>query len=314
MPIENFQEKSIEKNMENELNPQKERQFIKPTQISQEWDYNIDIQHIVRMSETKATILIVDKKFSLVMELKDDSKRTFDEAIGLSTYSNSISGVLSYVAIFESLWVETDLYEQLEVHDKMQKAFINVAAHELRTPAQAILGYSGLLKKHPEVREELVEGIYRNATRLQRLINNILDVTTIESQSLKLTKEQFDINVILLNIADDYRNQIKKTNNKIKLIYNNNDANHDDSNSIGNKPILAEFDKERIIQVISHILDNAIKFTKDGIISITCEIEQKDGRSKEVVVRVADTGSGINGEIFPNLFSKFTSKSFQGTG
>ncbi len=80
------------------------------------------------------------------MELKDDLKDDFDQAVGLSTYSSSLSGVLSYVAIFESLWVETDLYEQLKIHDRMQKEFINIAAHELRTPTQAILGFSGLLK------------------------------------------------------------------------------------------------------------------------------------------------------------------------
>ena len=88
--------------------------------------------------DTKSTILVVDRKYSLVMELRDDTKQTFDEAIGLSTYSNSKAGVLSYVAIFENLWKQSELYEQLmkaheqlKMHDKMQQEFINVAAHEL---------------------------------------------------------------------------------------------------------------------------------------------------------------------------------------
>src|SRR5829696_6830566 len=76
----------------------------------------------------------VDNKVSLVMELKDDSKKTFQEAIGLSTYSNSKAGVLSYVSMFESLWKQTELYEKLKGNEKMQKEFINIAAHELRTP------------------------------------------------------------------------------------------------------------------------------------------------------------------------------------
>jgi signal transduction histidine kinase len=101
------------------------------------------------------------------MELKDDSKDTFDEAIGLSTYSNSRPGVLSYVSIFENLWKQTELYEQvkdardslaqsnkqleeaneqLKIHDKMQKEFINVAAHELRTPIQPIISSVGVLR------------------------------------------------------------------------------------------------------------------------------------------------------------------------
>jgi hypothetical protein len=70
------------------------------------------------MSDTKATIVVVDRKASLVMEIRDDSKQTFDEAIGLSTYSNSRAGVLSYVSTFENLWKETELYEQLKYQGK----------------------------------------------------------------------------------------------------------------------------------------------------------------------------------------------------
>ena len=115
--------------------------------------YDIDVRYYIgRSSGTKATILLVDRKVSLVMELRDDSKGTFDEAIGLSTYSNSRAGVLSYVSIFENLWMQTELYKQvkeanerLKLHDKMQQEFINVAAHELRTPIQPILTMVGLL-------------------------------------------------------------------------------------------------------------------------------------------------------------------------
>jgi signal transduction histidine kinase len=130
------------------------------------------------MSETKATILVVDRKYSLVMELKDDSGTAFSEAIGLSTYSNSKAGVLSYVAIFENLWKQSELYdqlmkahEQLKVHDKMQKEFINIAAHELRTPIQPIIGLSELVLHNTKDIEQakLLEVINRNAKRLQRL-------------------------------------------------------------------------------------------------------------------------------------------------
>src|SRR5215216_5665520 len=105
---------------------------------------NISTRFIDHEEGGKATILIVDNKVSFVMELKDDSKETFHEAIGLSTYSNSKAGVLSYVSMFESLWKQTELYEKLKSHEKMQKEFINIAAHELRTPTQAILGYAEL--------------------------------------------------------------------------------------------------------------------------------------------------------------------------
>ncbi|MGA9152438.1 MAG: histidine kinase dimerization/phospho-acceptor domain-containing protein, partial [Candidatus Nitrosopolaris sp.] len=121
---------------------------------------NIDMRYIKQTRlNTHVTILIVDEKVSLVMEIRDDSKGTFDEAIGLSIYSNSRAGVLSYISIFENLWLQTELYdqisessfrleeanEQLIAHDKMQKEFINIAAHELKTPIQPILSLTELL-------------------------------------------------------------------------------------------------------------------------------------------------------------------------
>jgi hypothetical protein len=124
---------------------------------------NIDFRFIEQMPGTKATILVVDRKTSLVMELKDDSKLVFSEAIGLSTFSNSRPGVQSYVAIFENLWRQTELYQkltelygQLKIHDKMQKEFINIAAHELRTPTQAILAFTNLIGRHPEKGGEMI--------------------------------------------------------------------------------------------------------------------------------------------------------------
>ena len=280
---------------------------------------NIEIRNIEPTSETKdTTILIVDKKLSLVMELRDDLKNTFEEAIGLSTYSNSSPGVLSYISIFESLWKISELYEQIKSHDKMQKEFINVAAHELRTPTQVILGCSGILKEHPERIKEIVDLIYNNATRLQRLINNILDVTKIESHLLILHKKQFDLREIISSIIEEYRKQIKQDDRDIELIY----EQQYDANS--NNQIFVYADKERIIQVISNLLENAIKFTKIGFISITCDFKKYDDTNYDgnddsaiidnVVVKIKDTGIGINKEIFPKLFTKFTSDSFQGTG
>ena len=157
---------------------------------------NFHVRYIEQTSGTHATFLVVDGKFSLVMEIRDDSKTTFDEAIGLSTYSNSNAGVLSYVAIFENLWKQTELYEdikkaheQLKLHANAQKDFINVAAHELRTPIQPILGLWQLLlfSKTGSIEQynELLDTINRNAKRLNRLSDDILDATKIESKSLE---------------------------------------------------------------------------------------------------------------------------------
>jgi two-component system, OmpR family, sensor histidine kinase VicK len=264
---------------------------------------------------TTVTILVVDKRESLVMEKTDDSKENFIEAIGLSTYSNSEPTVMSYLSIFEGLWRQAKLYEelreaneQLQVHDKMQREFINIASHEMKTPTQAILGTSGLLHYYPERKDELIEIIQRNAKRLQTLIANILDVTRIESQTLILNKERFNIRDIILSLIEDYKDRTKNSN--IELINNKNNSN--------NNPIFLEADKDRIIQVISNLLSNAIKFTNQGQISINLfeknDDNHEEDRRKEVIVSVTDTGSGINSEVLPRLFSKFTSKSYQGTG
>jgi two-component system, OmpR family, sensor histidine kinase VicK len=265
----------------------------------------IDVRCIEQMTETKATILVVDRKASLVMELRDDSKPTFVEAIGLSTYSNSRAGVLSYVAIFENLWVQSDLYEQLKVNDKMQKEFINIAAHELRTPIQPILSLSQILqseKSNNTKQQEFLDAIVRNAKRLQRLTENILDVTRIESQSLQLKKERFSLNEVIKNVIND-------VNNQAGVGYNNNSAV-----SILFEPkqdVFVEADKVRINEVISNLLKNAIQFTKEGTITIAAAEKMN---YNEVLISIKDTGTGIDPEIMPRLFTKFISKSVAGTG
>lgn len=95
---------------------------------------------------------------------------------------------MSYVSIFDSLWAQNELYERLKIHDRMQKDFINIAAHELRTPIQPIIGLSDVLRLSTTDRRqhELIDVIARNAKRLQQLSEDVLDVTRIESNSLRL--------------------------------------------------------------------------------------------------------------------------------
>jgi signal transduction histidine kinase len=192
--------------------------------------------------------------------------------------------------------------EQLKLHDKMQKEFINIASHEMKTPTQAILGTSGLLQYYPEKKDELIEVIRRNAKRLQTLTSDILDVTRIESQTLKLEIERFNILELLSEMIEEYTERIKSDNKNVKLIYDQKDTNHH---------ILVEADKGRITQVLSNILNNALKFTNEGQIIVDAH-ENND--KKELIVSITDTGSGINRDIFTKLFSKFATKSSQGTG
>jgi two-component system, OmpR family, sensor histidine kinase VicK len=278
---------------------------------------NFDIQSFEVISNIQIntiTILVVDSKESLVIEKKDDSKLDFIDAAGLSTYSTSKPTVLSYVSIFESLINQVKLYEQLKIHGKMQEEFINVASHELRTPIQVILAFTELLEHHPEKKDEMIQSIQRNALRLQRLAEDILDVTKIESKTLNLHKEKFNLGDLISTIIDDHRNNIDKNDegkDKVRLLYTNE-----------KEPFLVKADYARIIQSISNILNNAIKFTQEekelgeegaGDIYITIEKKKKDNE-QQVIVMIRDTGKGIDSDILPRLFTKFATKSTKGTG
>ena len=192
--------------------------------------------------------------------------------------------------------------EELKVHDKMQKEFINIASHEIKTPLQAILSASQLLQMYPERQQKFASAIQRNAIRLQRLSNDILDVAKIESRSLKLKKELLDLNELISNIIEDYKTIIVKDNQNVKLFF-----------KPSHYALFVEADKERIAGVISNLLSNAIKFTKKGEIFVSTEKED-NSNSPYALVTVKDTGKGIDPEILPKVFSKFITKSFEGLG
>ena len=197
--------------------------------------------------------------------------------------------------------------EQLKYRDKMQSEFINVAAHELRTPIQPILGLADILRSKIRDREqvELLDVILRNVKRFQRLSQDILDVTMIESRSLKLNKQAIDLNDLILNIVEDHQKQIQKSDGKVKLLYEPEIKTEEGKQN----PILVQADRERITQVVWNLLNNALKFTKDGTISISTRVTDR-----EVIVSVKDTGEGIDPKIRPKLFSRFATNSSQGTG
>jgi signal transduction histidine kinase len=239
-------------------------------------------------------------------ELKEPEADNFSEAIGFSVYSNRKNTVDFFKSVFELLWNERKLNEELIKTGKMQEEFINVASHELRTPIQAVLAYSQLVQKHPEKTEEMIQAIYRNAKRLQRLTNDILDVTKIESKTFKLNKTHFSLNDLLSSVVDEYKENIDKANIKVRLLHNETD----------NEFFLIEADRQKITQVVSNLLDNAIKFTKrkGEDVEVIAKRESKKVDREIVVVNIKDTGSGIDTEILPKLFTKFVTKSETGTG
>ena len=248
--------------------------------------------------ETKLTILIVDGREVMTWELRDDKLENPYEAGGLATYSNNKSIASSYATIFETFWKQTELYEQSQNFNKMQKDFVNIAAHELRTPIQPIIGLAGLLthSKH----QEMLDIIIRNARRLLTLTEDILDVTRIDSKSLYLKKERFNLSETLRNVVSDFQNQLSKEHKNTKLSLEYIGPEND---------ILVDADKSRISQIVSNLLSNAIKFTDQGKESVMAIHDEH-----KAIVSIKDRGSGIDPEIIPRLFTKFATTSVTGTG
>jgi two-component system, OmpR family, sensor histidine kinase VicK len=205
--------------------------------------------------------------------------------------------VESYKLFFELLWNERTTNEQFKLSDKMQREFINIAAHELRTPAQSVLGYAELMREDALHRQgnigesiEAIEAIYRNAERLQRLTNEILDVSRIESQTLNLDKEVFNLDDLLLRIVEEYKGRDDLKIGKKKAVTQLSYKTSQKSNS----DLMVEADRDRIDQAVSNLLNNAIKFTskKGGTISVIAEKRNgsKNDNPEEVVINVVDTG------------------------
>lgn len=271
---------------------------------------NIQVRRLLpainKTSKIKSTILLVDREFSLLIDLKDDLRENFIDAIGFASYSNSKSRIKSYNFIFDTIWRQADVYEQLETKtleleklNTLQNEFINVAAHELRTPTQAILGYSEMLEQSLERKQSYEKAIARNAQRLNMIANDILDVARIESQTLKLSKSKFDLNQeaekVIKDISD--RRDWENNNDNVKFMFEPQES------------IVLFGDKQRIYQVLFHLINNALKFTENGTIAIAIEKQKNNA-----LISVTDTGIGIDRAIQPWIFSKFVSKSKSGTG
>ena len=205
---------------------------------------------------------------------------------------------------------------KLKIKDRLKDEFINVAAHELRTPIQPILGLCEVLRSKirkgstmsskSEEEEQLLDIIVKNAKRLRGVAQEILDVTRIESKGFDLNLETFDLVTLLSNSVTDTREEISKLERNISITFEFEGKFEKETNAI-----LVTADKDKITQVVSNLLGNAVKFTKDGCISANVSLNKE---RDEAIICIKDTGQGIDTTIVPHLFTKFSSKSFKGIG
>jgi len=335
--------------------------FSKNIKGKYEFKENILSREIRKQENLISTIVIVDRKYVLATELKDDSQELFEEAIGVSTYSTSKPTVLSYISIFETLWDQTEMFDNLKLanekliqSEQLEREFINTAAHELRTPTQAVMGYAELYKEvfdnllentkvtsDDELRriinhlKEHFDAISRNSNRLDELINNLLDVARIESNrinSLQIRKENLDIVKVINDIINtELEQKIKNKNIEINFI-----------KECINEHCWTYADKSRLNQITNNIVGNAINFTgQNGKIDIiitenVCHMNKLDVENKntivdnmrgnnelniegnklreQILVGISDNGKGISPHIMPKLFEKFITSSDTGTG
>jgi signal transduction histidine kinase len=198
---------------------------------------------------------------------------------------------------------------KLTYHDKLQKEFIDIAAHEFRTPIQSVLGYSEMIHANLKNFDRYFDKIIRNARRLEKLTEDILDVSRIEGKNLLLSKSNFELNRTIEQVIEDH--QKKALDSSVKIIFDLKK----------NTPTIIYADEARLQQVIDNLLSNAINFTKTGTITVTVykaqvdTITENEEQDKEsIVVEIKDTGSGINPEMLPRLFEKFATRSESGTG
>jgi two-component system, OmpR family, sensor histidine kinase VicK len=263
-------------------------------------------------------LFIQNEERYFIAEDKDPNAAEASEATSRIIYSNSKNGVKSFKSFFETLWKQSQLYEQLRIaneklilHDNMQKEFINIAAHELRTPIQPILVTTELLdlqfsseqekakKEKGEITRDELAILVRNAKRLERLSSNILDIARIESGTLHLNIQEFNLNDVLSALVQDARNVIRNTAKEDVITqYVPSDNN-----------IVLKADKDRLSEVVWNLLDNATKFTEKGAISVASRKE-----NSHITISVKDSGSGIDSDVLPKLFTKFVTKSEKGTG
>ena len=281
---------------------------------------------------TRMTIMISDRNEFMSWELRDDTLEDQYLAGGIATYSNIKSLANSYATIFDNLWKITELVEnlrianiKLESSEKAMKEFINIAAHELRTPLQPILGLSEMLhnsRSDPQEHGKLVEIIVRNAHKLENLAENILDVSRIESGHLQLSMKEIDLHKLVESVVSDFQAVIEKEFDEhekedSKAVICLKDEYPDDRETSPNrKHPLVLGDANRIVQVITNLLSNAVKFSPEWdkmLITVTRGIRVIDGKPM-AIVSISDQGQGINPEIVPRLFQKFISGSEKGTG
>ena len=183
--------------------------------------------------------------------------------------------------------------ERLKKLDEQKTEFVSLASHQLRGPLSVIQGYSSMLNdgdygKIPEKLSEPVDRIFRASNALGFLINDYLDVSRIERGEMEYVIEDVNLSRLTKEVASEFKIIAKKSGLKLDFTHKTN------------KEYFVRADKSKMKQILSNLIDNAIKYTKEGEITVSCE-----RKSNFVVIKVQDTGIGLSKKDTEEIFAKF---------
>jgi two-component system sensor histidine kinase VicK len=274
-------------------------------------------------SESKNDVIIhSNKHHTLTTNSFKNNGKEMENILRYGTYTNSKPTVDSYASIFETLWNHIDLYEQVKVlyysllqRDEALGEFVQLTAHEIRNPLQSILGPSNILSSKKDITSsygEMINIISGSVKNLQKLTKDMLDAAKFENQSLKISKKRINLTETIKTLINNF--SIRNDNNP-----NNNSKVQIDFKTIQQKnsdyfSLFVKADKDRIAQVIFNPLNNAVKFShKNSKIKVTLSLQKKD-KKNYALIKIKDSGNGIDSSILPIIFTKFVSTSKDGTG
>jgi len=225
--------------------------------------------------------------------------------VSLSSRSVTVKGesgeILGALTISRDITKLKMVHEELikanleaETSNRLKSSFLANISHEIRTPLNSVVGFSNLLLSNDltrETKEEYIEHINHNSEKLLQIIGDIIDLSRLESSQIEITYEETSVNSIINEVIEEARQIIRRNEKSIVLNF---------KNRFGNDGDLVFTDKIWLKRVLSHLMDNALKFTLDGSVELSWYKENED-----LVFKIKDTGIGIKKENLSRIFEEF---------